>query len=207
MNTIALLLFAAAAGLLWSRNMRYSVIFLSLEGVLLAVMVATDGPLTWATALVALATLAIKAVMIPLVVARMLQTWPPEVRRDHPLPLWGYGLAVIVVLAVGHVVHLLAPVHLIQHTPAFFYALSTIHLGLVMIVARRHLLSQMAALVGMENGLVVLSAALAGSLPTFVELGMIVDLGIAVTLMVWMSHRIHSHLQTADVASLGQLRG
>lgn len=207
MNTISLVLFASAAGLLWSRNMRYSVLFLSLEGILLAAMVLVNGPLTWTTTLVALATLAVKGAMIPGVLARMLNTWPAEVRRDHPLPLWGYALAVVVVLAVGHVVQILVPTGLIHHTLPFFYALSTIHLGLVMIVARRHLLSQMAALVGMENGLVVLSAALAGSLPVFVELGMLVDLALAVTLMVWMSHRIHHEFRTTDVAMLGRLKG
>jgi hydrogenase-4 component E len=187
--------------------MRFSVAFLSLEGTVLAVMVASQGPLTWASGLVAIATLAVKAVMIPGVLGRMLRTWPPEIRRDHPLPLWGYALAVIVVLAVAHVVQLLTPVHIIRHTLLFFYALSSIHLGLVMIVARRHLLSQMAALVGMENGLVVLAASLAGSLPTFVDLGMILDLGLAITVLVWTSHRIHQEFQTTDVADLTRLRG
>lgn len=207
MSTIALLLFASAAGLLWSRNMRYSVVFLSLEGLLLAGMVFLVEPLSWVTMLVVLVTLAIKAVLIPGVLRRMLQALPADVRQDHPLPLWGYGLAAVVVLAVGHVVQLLAPVHLIRHTLVFFYALSMIHLGLVMIVARRHLLSQIAALVGMENGLVVLSASLTGALPTFVELGTIADLGIAVTLMVWMGHRIHEEIHTTDVAKLRRLKG
>lgn len=207
MNTLGLILFATAAGLLWSRNMRYSILFLMLEGILLAIMVWTMEPMGWSSILVGLATLAIKAVLIPTVLYRMMRAWPPPVRQDHPLPLWAYAIAVVVVLAVAHVIHLLAPTHVIEYTLLFFYALSMIHLGLVMIVARRHLLSQMAALVGIENGLVVLAASLAGSLPTFVELGMLVDLCTAVTLLVWTSHRIHDQFHTTDVTALRRLRG
>ncbi len=76
-----------------------------------------------------------------------------------------------------------------------------------MIVARRHLLAQIASLVAIENGLVVLAVSLAGALPTFVELGMLVDLGIAITLMVWMSHLFHHEYQTTDVVALQRLRG
>jgi len=62
-------------------------------------------------------------------------------------------------------------------------------------------------LVSMENGLVLLAVSVAGSLPTFVELGMLIDLGIAVALMVWASHRIHQVFETTDVVALRRLRG
>jgi len=207
MNQIGLALFVGAAGLLWSRNMRYSVGFLAAEGVLLALMVWTAVPWPVSAGLVGLATLAIKGVLIPGALLRVLRTWPEDGRRDQSLPLWAYGAAVVAVLAVGHVIALLAPTGLVHHALLFFYALGTIHLGLVMVVARRHLLSQLAALVSMENGLVLLAVSVAGSLPTFVELGMLIDLGIAVALMVWASHRIHQVFETTDVVALRRLRG
>lgn len=207
MNLAGFLIFVAAGGLLWSRNMEYAVLFLAAEGLLLSIMVWSSSPLTWVTALVGLATLAIKAVLISGVIHRMIKTWPTEFRQDHPLPLWAYGVSVLVVLAVGHVIQLLAPTGVIRHSLLFFYGLSSIHLGLVMIVARRHVLSQVASLVGIENGLVVLAASLAGALPTFVELGMLVDLTIAISLLVWMSHRIHWEFHTTDVVALRRLRG
>jgi hydrogenase-4 component E len=207
MTDLGLLLFLAAMGLLWSRHIPYTVWYLAAEGVVLSGMVWASGPLTLATLLVGLATLIVKGGLIPGLIHRLLRTWPAAFRRDYPLPLWGYGLAVLVVLAVGHVIHLLGPTQVIHRTVLFFYALASIHLGLVMIVARRHLLSQLAALVAIENGLVVLAVSLAGTLPTFMELGLLLDLGIAAILMVWLSHRIHHAWQTTDVTALRRLRG
>ena len=207
MNLLGLLLFLAACGLLWSRNLQYSVWSLAGEGMLLSVMVWTTARITPVTLLVGLATLAIKGALIPGLIHRLMRTWPAAFRRDYPLPLWAYGVAVLVVLAVVHVIRLLAPTGVIQHTWVFFYALASIHVGLVMIVARRHLLSQLASLVAIENALVVLAVSLAGSLPTFVEVGMLIDLGIAAILMVWMSQRIHREWHTTDVIALRRLKG
>ncbi|PSR22009.1 MAG: hypothetical protein C7B45_08385 [Sulfobacillus acidophilus] len=207
MNDLGLLLLVSAMALLWSRNMQYAVWFLATQGAVLSIMVWTSTPLTPISALVAVATLGVKGVLIPGLIHRIMRTWPARFRQDYPLPLWAYGLAAGLVLSVGHVIHLLGPTALIQNALLFFYALSSIHLGFVMIVARRHLLSQLVSLVAIENALVVLAVSVAGSLPTFVELGMLIDVGIAATLMVWMSHRIHHELKTTDVIALRRLRG
>jgi len=207
MNLLGLMLFAIAAVLLWSRNVRFSIILLAIEGGLLSLMVSTSGHLTLSSAFVALATLAIKAGLIPTVLYRMMRTLPVEVRKDQPLPLWAYAAGIVVVLGAGHIIQLLGPSELVQNKLTFFCGLSSVYLGMVMIVARRHLLSQIAALVSIENGLVLLGVSLAGSLPVFVELGILADLAIAVTLLVWMSHRIHKIFQTADVVSLQHLKG
>ena len=207
MNDLGLFLFLSALGLLWSRNTQYTVWFLAGEGLLLSLMVWTTTRFSLVTLLVGVTTLVVKGGLIPGLIYRITRTWPATVRQDHPLPLWAYGTGVLVVLAVGHVIHLLAPTGLIQHTLLFFYALASLHLGLVMIVARRHLLSQLAALVAIENRLVVVAVSLAGALPTFFELGLLIDLGIAAILMVWISHRVHRELQTMDVTALRRLRG
>ncbi len=207
MNTMDLILFISAGALLWSRSIRLGIALLALEGALLSIMALTSEPLTWGSALMALATLAVKAGLIPAVLYRMMNSWPVEVRRDHPLPLWAYATALLVVIGTGHVMQLLGPAHLIQNRPAFFFSLSTIYLGMVMIVARRHLLSQITALVSIENGLVVLGISFSGSLPTFVELGILADLAIAVALLVWMGHRIHREFDTTDVVALQSLKG
>lgn len=207
MNALGLILLVSASGLLWSRNMRISIGLLALQGAALSVMVGTSGPLVWATGLVAIATLVIKAGLIPGVLSRMTEALPVEVRQDHPLPLWAYPAALLVVIGTGHIIQLLGPSHIIQNRLTFAYALSTVYLGMVMIVARRHLLSQIAALVSIENGLVVLGVSLAGSLPTFVELGILMDLIIAVSLLVWMGYRIHRKFHTTDVVALQNLKG
>lgn len=207
MNMIALMLFVLAAGLLWTRNIRYVAMFLAAQGTLLALMVWINTPLTWATSLIGLTTLTIKAGLIPWLIRRILSDWPLDIGQDHPLPLWAYGAAIFVVLAVVHLEHVVQPTHLVHHPAMFFYALSTIHLGLVMIIARRHLLSQLAALVSIENGLVVLATSLSGALPAFVELGILADLSLAAILFVWTSQRIQVAFKFPDVTMLSGLKG
>ncbi len=207
MNALGVTLFVIAAVLLWSRHMRLSITLLATEGVLLSLMVSISGQLELSSAFVALATLTIKAGLIPAVLSKMMSTFPIEGRKDHPLPLWAYAAVLVVTLGTGHIIQLLGPSHLVNNKLTFFCALSSVYLGMVMIVARRHLLSQIAALVSIENGLVLLGVSLAGSLPVFVELGILVDLAIAVTLLVWMGHRIQRTFQTADVVALQRLKG
>lgn len=200
-------LFALALGLLLSRNIRHSLVLLALEGVLLGGITWFSSPLTLWSALVATTTITVKAGLIPAAMLRVMNLWPSEERRDHPLPIWAYLAAAAGALGVVHISHLLGTSRLVSGTSAFFCAFSSIYLGMVMIVARRHLLSQIVALVSVENGMVLLGVSLSGPLPTLLELGVLADLAIAVSLLLWTSHRIHSEFETSDVVALQRLKG
>lgn len=207
MNVMGLLLLVISTALLLSRNLRITVGILALQGALLAVVVASSGPLTGTTAAFAAATVLVKVLLIPGLLYRLMHRWSADVRQDHPLPVWAYAAGMTVMLLGAHVSRVLTPAHVIQHPLLFFYALAAINLGFVMIVARRHLLSQVVALVAIENGLVVLEVSLASSLPMFLEIGILLDLAIAVTILVWLTRRIHQEIQTTDVVALRRLRG
>ncbi|PSR21505.1 MAG: hypothetical protein C7B47_17275 [Sulfobacillus thermosulfidooxidans] len=206
MDTAGLLVFLSSAGLLWSRNLSYAALFLLTDGLALTVMMLV-GSLSDADLAIAVATLLIKGVIIPGSVWRVVRQWPAEFRQDYPLPLWAYAIAAILVLGVNHVIHVLTPTHLILHRTLFFYGLASIHLSLLMIVSRRHVLSQVTALIGVENGLVVLAYSVAGSLPIFMELGMLGDLLVAAAILVWMTRRIHQQFKSTDVTALQRLKG
>ncbi|WP_430626344.1 proton-conducting transporter membrane subunit [Sulfobacillus thermotolerans] len=108
MATAGLLVFLAAGGLLWSRNIARGIWFLVFEGGALGVMVWTSGPLTLAVAVIGAVTMIVKAGLIPYVMHRVMHRWPQEFRQDSSLPLWAYGMAALLVLAVTHAMHLLA---------------------------------------------------------------------------------------------------
>lgn len=199
--------FMTTIGLLWSRNVIYSVMFLAIEGLALTAMVWISGPLTLTTLGIGMATLLVKTGVIPGTMYRVISQWPTEYRRDLPLPFWAYVAAVALVLTVNHVIHLLTPSGLILHRPLFFYGMASIYLGLLLLISRRHMVSQVAALVAVENGLVVLAASVAGALPTFMEFGMLIDLLVAIAILVWMSRRIRWQFNTMDVTALKLLRG
>ena len=206
MATAAFFVFVATAGLLWTRNMTHGAALLAVEGLALSAMVWISGPFTMVRFGVGMATLAVKAGVIPGIMHRVIGQWPAEYRRDRPLPVWAYPAAVALVLAVGHVMHLLAQSGIIRHRLLFFYGMAGIYLGLLQVISRRHVLSQVAALVATENALVVLAASVAGELPTFMEFGMLIDLLVAAVILVWMSRRIHGQFNTTDVTALKFLR-
>lgn len=206
MVSAALLVFLASVGLLLVRNVKYSILLLGGDGLALGVMVWTSGPLTLDKLLIGLATVVIKAGVIPSVMYRLVQGWPMSYRRDQSLPAWAYVAGVALVLTVTHVIHVLTPTGLIMHPALFFYGLAGIYLGLLQIVSRRHVLSQVGALVAAENAFVILAASVAGNLPMFMEFGMLIDLLVAAVILVWMSRLVHGQFNTTDVTALRFLR-
>lgn len=206
MVSASLVVFAASVGLLLVRRVQSSVLLLCIEGVALGVMVWTSGPVTLGQVTLGLVTLVIKAGLIPGVMYRLVREWPHEYRSDRALPAWAYLAGSVLLLTVTHIIRLLSPTGIVLHTSLFFYGLSSIYLNLLQMISRRHVLSQVGALVAAENGFVVLAASVAGNLPMFMELGMLVDLLIAALILVWMSRMVHGKFNTTDVTALRFLR-
>ncbi len=206
MMSAALVVFVASVGLLVVRNVKSSILLLGTEGLALSYMVWMSGPITLDKVAIVLATLAIKAGIIPGVMYRLVQKWPIEYRQDGPLPAWTYVAGVALLLTVTHVIQLLTATGIILHRALFFYGLASIYLGLLQIISRRHVLSQVGALVAAENAFVILAASLVGNLPMFMEIGMLVDLLVAAIILVWMSRLVHGRFNTTDVNALRFLR-
>lgn len=196
-----------ALGILLSRNLRHSLILLSLEGALLGAMSWYSAPSAKWSILIAIATVVVKAGLIPIAMLRVMNLWPSEARRDRQLPIWAYLAMLAGALGAVHIMNLLSSSRLISSAWTFFCAFWIIYLGMVMIVARRHLLSQIVALVSIENGMVLLGVSLSGAFPILLELGILADLTIAVSVLLWTSHHIHMKFETADLAALQQLKG
>lgn len=206
MVTGAFLVFIASAGLLVVRNVRYSILLLGMEGLALSCMVFLSGPITPVKVAIGCTTLVIKAVVIPGAMYRVVLGWPAKYRRDGSLPVWAYIAAVVLVITVTHIIRLLTPTGIILHPNLFFYGLASIYLGLLQIISRRHVLSQVGALVAVENAFVILAASVAGNLPMFMEFGMLVDLLVAAVILVWMSRLVHGRFNTTDVTAMRFLR-
>ena len=206
MEIAAFVVFLTSVGLLLVCNVKYSVLLLGVEGLALSVMVWLSGPTILDKVGIGLVTLVIKAGVIPGVMYHVVQEWPQEYRRDRPLPLWGYAAGVALVLTVTHIIRLLTPTGIILHRGLFFYGLASIYLGLLQMVSRRHVLSQVGSLVAIENAFVIFAASVAGQLPMFMELGMLVDLLVAAVILVWMSRLVPGQFNTTDVTALRFLR-
>ncbi|QSO47800.1 hypothetical protein [Alicyclobacillus mengziensis] len=202
----ALSVFLVSVLLLLVRDVRQSVLLLGIEGIALSAMVWMSGPITAVKVVIGFATLLIKAGVIPGAMYRVVLEWPSQYRRDGSLQIWAYVVGVGMVLTVTHIIRLLAPTGIILHSTLFFYGLAAIFLGLLQIISRRHILSQVGSLVAVENAFVILAASVVGNLPMFMEFGMLVDLLVAAIILVWMSRLVHGQFNTTDVTAMRFLR-
>lgn len=206
MLSAAFVVFLASVGLLVVRNVKYGVLLLSAEGFALSIMVWLSGRLTMGLVAIGLATLVVKAIIIPRIMRNVVGGWPIEYRRDGSLPIWAYASGVALLLTVTHVIKVLTPTGIILHPALFFYGLASVYLGLLQIVSRRHVLSQVGSLIAVENAFVILAASVAEHLPMFMEFGMLVDMFMAAIIMLWMSQLVHGHFKTTDVTAMRFLR-
>lgn len=85
-------------------------------------------------------------------------------------------------------------------------ALSVVLLGLLMMVARRNAVSQIAAFLSLENG-IDLAAAAAQGMPLVVEISIAFSVLIAFLVIGVFLFRIRERFDTVDIQALDQFRG
>jgi hydrogenase-4 component E len=85
-------------------------------------------------------------------------------------------------------------------------AVALVLLGITIVVARRPILFQLLGLIVAENGLSLLAVSVPGGLSYVIELGVLFDLALIVTVAATFAHRIHAELGTGDTELLRGLR-
>ena len=83
-------------------------------------------------------------------------------------------------------------------------ALST---GLTLIVMRSRAIMQMVGLITMENGIYLLGMAMTEGLPLVIEMGIFLDVLIAVMVLVILTNRLRLSFMTTDTNVLRKLKG
>jgi hydrogenase-4 component E len=157
--------------------------------------------------LVAVGATAIKAIAIPWLLGRALRE--AAIRREVE-PFIGYipslvlgavgtGLAMLFAgtlpLAPQHVGSLLIPT-----------SLATVITGFILLTTRRKALTQVAGYLVLENGIFVMGLALIEALPFFVEIGVLLDLLVAIFVMGIMILQINREFSSLDTARLSNLK-
>lgn len=80
-------------------------------------------------------------------------------------------------------------------------------LGLTIVAMRRPALLQVLGLLVAENGVYLLALSVAAGLPFAIELGVVFDLVLVVTVAAAFAHRMHGELGSGDTDLLRRLRG
>lgn len=144
-----------------------------------------------------------KALMLPALLlftvrrsrkARLIATEQPALAR--------LAIAVAVALAV----ELLIPRFGLSDAGVEHAAVGMLALGIVTAVVRRAVLFQALGFLIAENGIYLAGLSLPGGLPVFIELGLVFDLVVIVSVAAAFTAKIHEQLGSGDSSLLGVLR-
>ncbi len=179
----------------------------ALQGALLAALpLALYAAVSPHMVVLALGTLAIKAFVLPFFLTRAIRE--AAVRREVE-PVTGYTTSLLLGAAAVALAFAIAPrlervaVHGAMLVPA---ALSTVVIGLVVVITRNIALNQVVGYLVLENGIYVFGLSQAQRVPFLVELGVLLDVFAGVFVMGIVVFHINREFDSLDAERLSELR-
>jgi hydrogenase-4 component E len=215
-NVVAVLILLAEFGMLRQALVRDQIRLYSAQAGLISVLAVIVGAVRHLPELYALAVLsaALKVVVIPLVLRRLLrEDGPagPPVDVGDIAPSGGLGLAATVLLATalaafGFFAAARIPVPGSgAPAAALSVSVSVVLVAFVLMIHRRDVISQAIGLFSLENGISLAALVVAPSLPLILEVAVLFDLLVAVIvfgLLIRIHHGRAESLSTTDLTSL-----
>ncbi len=194
--------------LVWRRSLVASIRLLSLQGVVLAGLVAVIGvhAADVQLVLVAVLVLALKGVGLPWVLSR---STPATARRDESPrlnPTAALLMASLLVILAYVVSRPFAGAGTDPALRAVPIGLSLVLIGFLLLVTRRRALSQLVGFLLLDNGIATVAFLTAGGVPLVVELGASLDVLLVVLVLQVMTGRIQAKFGDTDLDELTELR-
>jgi hydrogenase-4 component E len=193
--------------LLGTSFFRTSIRLATTQGMLLGLLPLLDHEPTLRTVALAMGTVAVKAFAFPRILGYALRESGERRERE---PFVGYTLSLVLGAAfLGMSFWFSGRLSLPLDAgdsfavPASFFTAAT---GLFLFVSRRQALHQILGYFVLENGIYIFGLAVVPDEPFLVEVGVLLDVLVAVLVMGFVLFHIHRHLETADVSQLSQLR-
>lgn len=154
-------------------------------------------------------TLVVKVILVPILFERLLERM--EIRREIE-PIVNAPLSVLIsggLTLVGYVVaeSFYRPGTAGLGHNALAVAISLFLIGFFTMINRRKALSQVLALLSLENGLFLAAISLTYGMPLIVELGVLFDVLVAAMVLAILVYRIRETVNSMDVSRLRRLRG
>ena len=180
----------------------------ALQGMVLGVLpLLVEEPLRWLVALVAVATVVVKGIVIPGLLRRALRAANID-REVQPLLGFVPSLLIGAAATIGAVALSgrlpLRPEH--AHTLLVPGAFATVVCGFLLLMGRAKAISQVCGYLILENGIYLFGLLLINSTPLIVEAGILLDLTVAVFVIGIIMDRIQREFDTLDTGKLTTLR-
>jgi len=208
-DVLVLLLVLTNIRLLATSRLAVAIQTVAYQALLLSVILLVESFGHWTIQLlaVAIATVALKGVVMPWLMRRAMRQ--ADVRREIE-PFIGFSASVLIGAAVLGLCFVVTaplkasvPTHATLLMPAAMFGILC---GLLVIIARKKALMQVVGYVALENGIYAFGAALAVEAPMLVELGVLLDLFVAIFVMGIAINHISREFDHIDTDRLSQLK-
>jgi len=207
-NLLTVLLLFTAMVLSRVSNLRTAVKILLFQSIMVTAACLQAG---WNTGeahmyIAAVLTVLIKAGLIPFALFRVVKILRRE-RESNPIlgPNVSFvASAILIVLAYWLIDRQLPGV---VSRDALAASVSLVLIGLLLIMTRRQAVMQIIGLITMENGLYLLGLSVTMGLPLVIELGIFLDVLVAVVVLVILTYRLKLSFMTTDTSVLKKLKG
>ena len=181
----------------------------AIQGMALGILplLVAEHPINLRLCLFAGVVFALKGLVFPRLLSRAQRM--ADVRHESE-PIVGYSASILVGLAIVALSYWIGAAFTLPHLPVsknvLPTAMSTILTGLFLIVSRRTALMQVIGYLVLENGIYIFGAALAQEEPFLVEMGVLLDVFVAVFVMGIAIFHISREFDHIDVDQLTSLK-
>jgi hydrogenase-4 component E len=206
---LAALILLTSFALLVQRRMFAILHIFAWQGFFLALSTAIIGFATGVHHLYlsSLLTLGMKVVLLPYILYKLIQKL--RIHREIESVMNTPSTMLVGIALVIFSYHLTAPIRelsTLMTRSTLAVALATVMLGLLMMVTRRHAVSQIIGFLAMENGLFFAATSATYGMPMVVELGVALDLLIAAFIFGIFFFQINTTFDSLDVDQMAKLK-
>jgi hydrogenase-4 component E len=206
---LAAFILLTAFGMLVQRRMYGLIHLFAWQGLFLSISTAIVGFVAGKHHLYisSLLTLSLKVILLPYILHVLMQKLKiqKEVETVVNVPMTMLIGIALVIFAY----HLMAPVRQLSTLvtrSTLAVALATVMIGLLMMITRRHAVTQIIGFLALENGLFFAATSATYGMPLVVELGVALDILIAAFIFGIFFFHIHTTFDSLDVEQMARLK-
>ncbi len=209
-DVIVVLVALTNLGLLGSSRLSVCIRVVAVQGIFfgLAAVLLRAEPITVDLAVVAAASAIVKGIVFPVLLLRTARN--VNIRREVE-PFVGFSTSLFVGLVLLAFALWIGAQMPVEANPTgslvIPLALFTVMVGLFTIASRRKAVTQVLGYLTMENGIFAFGVTVVGGIPVLVELGVLMDVFVAVFVMCIATWHISREFDHVDVDQLDALKG
>ena len=206
---LAALVLLTAFGMLVQKRMYGLIHLFAWQGFFLSISTAIVGFVAGQHHLYisSLLTLSLKVVLLPYILHALVQRLKihKEVETVVNIPMT-MMIGIVLVIFSYHLTSPIRELSTLVTRSILAVALATVMLGLLMMITRRHAVTQIIGFLAMENGLFFAATSATYGMPLVVELGVALDILIAAFIFGIFFFHIHTTFDSLDVEQMARLK-